>query len=43
MVFDIDPDESLGFEHVKQAAIDIRDILGARSENLLPTLCGASG
>lgn len=29
MMFDIDPDEGLDFGHVKRAATDIRDILGA--------------
>ena len=38
MVFDIDPDESLDFGHIKQAAVDIRDVLdviGLRSWALL--------
>jgi bifunctional non-homologous end joining protein LigD len=29
IIFDIDPDEGLGFDHVRQAAIDIRDVLGS--------------
>ena len=38
MVFDIDPDENLDFGHIKQAAVDIRDVLdviGLRSWALL--------
>src|SRR5690606_14231199 len=38
MVFDIDPDESLDFGHITQAAVDIRDVLdviGLRSWALL--------
>lgn len=43
MVFDIDPDEGLGFEHVKQAAVDIRDILGAIGLQSWPLLSGGKG
>lgn len=43
MVFDIDPDEGLGFEHVKEAAVDIRDILGAVGLQSWPLLSGGKG
>ncbi|KRA98287.1 hypothetical protein ASD83_14775 [Devosia sp. Root685] len=43
MVFDIDPDEGLGFKDVKQAAIDIRDILGAIGLQSWPLLSGGKG
>lgn len=43
MVFDIDPDEGLGFEHVKQVAVDIRDILGAIDLNARPLVSGGKG
>ena len=43
MVFDIDPDEGLDFGHVKQAALDIRDILGAIGLQSWPLLSGGKG
>lgn len=43
MVFDIDPDEGLDFGHVKQAAVDIRDILGAIGLQSWPLLSGGKG
>jgi bifunctional non-homologous end joining protein LigD len=43
MVFDIDPDEGLGFEHVKKAAVDIRDVLGAIGLQSWPLLSGGKG
>jgi bifunctional non-homologous end joining protein LigD len=43
MVFDIDPDEGLGFEEVKHAAIDIRDILGAIGLQSWPLVSGGKG
>ena len=43
MVFDIDPDEGLGFEDVKRAAVDIRDILGAIGLQSWPLLSGGKG
>lgn len=43
MVFDIDPDEDLGFEDVKQAAKDIRDVLGALGLRSWPLLSGGKG
>lgn len=43
MVFDIDPDEGLGFGQVKQAARDIRDILGAIGLQSWPLVSGGKG
>ena len=43
MVFDIDPDEGLDFSHVKQAAVDIRDILGALGLKSWPLISGGKG
>ncbi|MBO9589465.1 DNA ligase D [Devosia sp.] len=43
MVFDIDPDEGLDFGDVKQAAKDIRDILGAVGLQSWPLLSGGKG
>lgn len=43
MVFDIDPDEGLGFGDVKKAAVDIRDILGAIGLQSWPLLSGGKG
>lgn len=43
MVFDIDPDEGLGFEHVKRAATDIRDQLGAIGLQSWPLVSGGKG
>lgn len=43
MVFDIDPDEGLGFEDVKHAATDIRDILAAISLQSWPLVSGGKG
>ena len=43
IVFDIDPDEGLGFEHVKQAALDIRDVLGALELTVVPAALGRQG
>jgi bifunctional non-homologous end joining protein LigD len=43
LVFDIDPDEGLDFEHVKQAAVDIRDILGAIGLQSWPLVSGGKG
>lgn len=43
MIFDIDPDEGLGFEDVKKAATDIRDILGAVGLQSWPLLSGGKG
>lgn len=43
MVFDIDPDEGLDFNHVKQAATDIRDILGAIGLQSWPLISGGKG
>lgn len=43
LVFDIDPDEGLDFNHVKQAATDIRDILDALGLKSWPLLSGGKG
>jgi bifunctional non-homologous end joining protein LigD len=43
IIFDIDPDEGLGFEHVKQAAKDIRDILSALDLKAYPMATGGKG
>jgi bifunctional non-homologous end joining protein LigD len=43
MIFDIDPDEGLGFAEVKQAALDIRDILDALGLKSWPLLSGGKG
>jgi len=43
LIFDIDPDEELNFDHVKQAAVDIRDILSALGLESWPLLSGGKG
>jgi bifunctional non-homologous end joining protein LigD len=43
MLFDIDPDEGLSFEEVKQAAIDIRDVLGVLGLQSWPLVSGGKG
>ncbi|MER9951726.1 DNA ligase D [Mesorhizobium sp. M0047] len=43
MIFDIDPDEALGFAAVKQAALDIRGILEALGLQSWPLLSGGKG
>jgi bifunctional non-homologous end joining protein LigD len=43
MIFDIDPDEGLGFADVKQAALDIRGILEALGLKSWPLLSGGKG
>jgi bifunctional non-homologous end joining protein LigD len=43
LVFDIDPDEDLSFDHVKQAAVDIRDILHALGLKSWPLVSGGKG
>lgn len=43
MVFDIDPDEGLSFEDVKQAATDIRDVLGVLGLQSWPLVSGGKG
>lgn len=43
MVFDIDPDEGLSFEDVKQAATDIRDILSVLGLQSWPLVSGGKG
>jgi bifunctional non-homologous end joining protein LigD len=43
MIFDIDPDEGLGFDDVKQAATDIRGVLEALGLQSWPLLSGGKG
>ena len=43
IVFDIDPDEGLGFNEVKQAAVDIRGVLEALGLQSWPLLSGGKG
>ncbi|WP_245261347.1 DNA ligase D [Mesorhizobium sp. L103C131B0] len=43
VIFDIDPDEGLGFTAVKQAALDIRGILEALGLQSWPLLSGGKG
>lgn len=43
MIFDIDPDDGLGFTAVKQAALDIRGILEALGLQSWPLLSGGKG
>ncbi len=43
MIFDIDPDEGLGFTDVKQAALDIRGVLEALGLKSWPLLSGGKG
>lgn len=43
IIFDIDPDEGLGFGDVKQAALDIRDVLEALGLQSWPLLSGGKG
>ena len=43
IIFDIDPDEGLGFDAVKQAALDIRDGLGSLGLESYPLLSGGKG
>ncbi|MAM62978.1 DNA ligase D [Maritimibacter sp. UBA3975] len=43
MVFDLDPDEGLGFDAVKQAAGDVRDGLAACGLDAAPMVTGGKG
>ena len=43
LVFDLDPDEGLGFEDVKQAAFDLRDRLARIGLQTVPLLTGGKG
>ncbi|SFF07870.1 ATP-dependent DNA ligase LigD phosphoesterase module/ATP-dependent DNA ligase LigD polymerase module [Sulfitobacter brevis] len=43
MVFDLDPDEGLGFDAVKEAAVDIRDTLQGLGLPSWPLLSGGKG
>ena len=43
LVFDLDPDEGLGFEEVKKAALQLRDVLGEIGLATWPLLSGGKG
>jgi bifunctional non-homologous end joining protein LigD len=43
LVFDLDPDEGLGFEAVKKAAFQLRDVLGEIGLATWPMLSGGKG
>ena len=43
IIFDIDPDEGLGFDHVRKAAMDIRDGLAKLGLKTFPLLSGGKG
>ncbi len=43
LVFDLDPDVGLGFEHVRRAAIDVRDRLAALGLKSFALLTGGKG
>jgi bifunctional non-homologous end joining protein LigD len=43
LVFDIDPDEGLGFEHVRKAARDLKDHLADMGLQTFPMLTGGKG
>ena len=43
VIFDIDPDEGLGFEHVRQAALDIRGHLAEFGLESFPMVTGGKG
>lgn len=44
LIFDIDPDEGLGFEEVKRAALDIRDVLKSQWKlKSFPMVTGGKG
>ena len=43
IIFDIDPDEGLGFEHVRDAAKDIASVLGEFDLKTFPLVSGGKG
>jgi bifunctional non-homologous end joining protein LigD len=43
LVFDLDPDEGLGFEEVRKAALQLRDVLGEIGLATWPMLSGGKG
>ncbi len=43
LVFDLDPDVGLGFDHVRRAAVDVRDRLGALGLKSFALLTGGKG
>lgn len=43
IIFDLDPDEGLGFEHVRDAATDIRDALAGWGLKSFPMVTGGKG
>lgn len=43
IVFDLDPDEGLGFAAVRDAAFEVRDVLGSMGLSSFPLLTGGKG
>ncbi|HUH48835.1 MAG TPA: DNA ligase D, partial [Mycoplana sp.] len=43
IIFDLDPDESIGFEEVKQASVELRDVLAAVGLQTVPMVTGGKG
>ncbi len=43
MIFDLDPDEDLGFEQVKKAALELREVLDRVGLRSFPLLTGGKG
>jgi bifunctional non-homologous end joining protein LigD len=43
MIFDLDPDEGLGFAQVKKAAVELRDVLDSVGLKSFPLLTGGKG
>lgn len=43
LVFDLDPDEGLGFDHVKKAAVELQGVLDSAGLKSFPLLTGGKG